>query len=1403
MKKVKNIRYILWVILLCGVFFNVRDAWAPPVITDYTAYPPFVVGSSNKANVMILFSNDHTNYYKGYNDTSDIDGDGSADTTYKNTIEYYGYFDPDKCYTYSSSGGGKFAPYGAASNHYCTGNRWSGNFINWATMSHADFVRKALTGGKRDSPESVNIAYLLRANIYDLSHSWNKVYSGADINQLTPFATTMTFRSRGTSLYVRTGSYPDASCSAAITTDWAYGDTGANCVTTAPSNTYTVTVEVCNSTIPGLLLAGLEDNCKTYQSGNQTYYKPAGLIVRHADEMRFGLMTYSVGSYNDKGGILRRNVQDVVNEINSNGTINSGIAESIIRYINDFTYKGWDPVAEMYYEAIRYFKALAPTTTYRCGGGAPWTDDSFPLYCNQGSNTWTDPIQSYCQKNYIIIVNDEYPSRDHNDLPSSAFSTGVAPNDSGINTYNWTDSVGSFEGINATSQQVGNLTGAASGACTPAEVISSLANVTGICPSEPTAQGTFNIAGLAYYAHTQDLRTGNCGGAACTNSQTIKTYAIAFRASPGGYQIPGDMNGDGDFLDAGDNRSMNQLYLAAKYGGFKDKNNNGQFDSGTDEWDVQNNSTGVQTADGIPDNYFTAEKGADFENAMGKIISDILERESSGTSASVLATTGEGEGAIYQAYFVPEKASGSTTITWLGYVQGLFTDKEGNIREDTNNNDTLDYSGDYIIRMSYNTTTQTTDVYKHADTDGNGFADDTDGDGDVDNNDAITGSPFALSDIIPIWEAGNVLWSTSPGSRVIKTSILDTCTSTTCTTTTGGFIDFATANRTMLRPYLRASTDNEAEAIIRYIRGEDTPMTVGGTTYTYRSRTMTIGGTSNTWKLGDVVYSTPTAVTKPSENFDFIYGDSTYAAFKTQYLNRRHVVYAGANDGMLHAFNGGVFNTTTHNYAGSGYTLGQELFAFIPQSLLPHLKWLTDTNYTHVYYVDLKPKVVDARIFTADATHVNGWGTVLIGGMRLGGRDITYLDTAFSPNQKTFYSAYFALDITNPDATDGSYGRLLWVYTDTTGDLNMTSSYPAVARTGPKNPFSTATGAWHVVFGSGPTSYTGASTKSGKIYVLDLATGALSRRFDDQAVLMDNAFMADPITVDMDLDYQVDVVYIGNTYCPSGTGCTSSTWAGRMYRIATGEDTNTANWQVPSVLFNPQQPITSAPSVAMDEKADLWLFFGTGRFLDTSDRTLDSTERWSFYGIKDTCKPWINPTCVPSYTAPPVKGTDLYDASSVIVCKGGGTTCAGGTAWSTVLNNAASKTGWYVDFSTAGERTLFKPAVIGGLAVWTTYTPNTNACASEGTSNIYAAFYKTGTAYKEFVFDQTGTTATAVDRSLSLGTGLPSSVGIMVTGDNEMVGFVQQSTGTIVQIRQTTPFALKGEVIGWKRGLIP
>jgi type IV pilus assembly protein PilY1 len=89
-------------------------------------------------------------------------------------------------------------------------------------------------------------------------------------------------------------------------------------------------------------------------------------------------------------------------------------------------------------------------------------------------------------------------------------------------------------------------------------------------------------------------------------------------------------------------------------------------------------------------------------------------------------------------------------------------------------------------------------------------------------------------------------------------------------------------------------------------------------------------------------------------------------------------------------------------------------------NLLPHLYWLTDPNYTHIPYIDLKPKVFDAKIFTADADHPYGWGTVLVVGMRFGGGKIkTDMDHDGIPESAggdtDMTSAYMVLDITNPE----------------------------------------------------------------------------------------------------------------------------------------------------------------------------------------------------------------------------------------------------------------------------------------------------------------------------------------------------------------------------------------------------
>ena len=127
--------------------------------------------------------------------------------------------------------------------------------------------------------------------------------------------------------------------------------------------------------------------------------------------------------------------------------------------------------------------------------------------------------------------------------------------------------------------------------------------------------------------------------------------------------------------------------------------------------------------------------------------------------------------------------------------------------------------------------------------------------------------------------------------------------------------------------------------------------------------------------LGDLVGSRPVYVRDPRRS----YGDPitpSYFDFKNLHAKRQPVVYIGGNDGMLHAFNA---------------TTGDEMWAFVPRTVLPRLYKLAETAYgsSHEFYVDGSPTVGDALIS-------GQWRTILVGGFGAGGR------------------GFYALDITDP-----------------------------------------------------------------------------------------------------------------------------------------------------------------------------------------------------------------------------------------------------------------------------------------------------------------------------------------------------------------------------------------------------
>lgn len=148
------------------------------------ATTPLFLTASVPPLVMLSLSNDHQLYFAAYPDYADLDGNGLAERTYNHAIDYYGYFDSYKCYTYSAS---RFQPSSITADKYCSGGLWSGNFLNYLSMSRIDTIRKILYGGYR-STDTATQTVLERSYLPNEAHSWVRYYDGTDIANLTPFS---------------------------------------------------------------------------------------------------------------------------------------------------------------------------------------------------------------------------------------------------------------------------------------------------------------------------------------------------------------------------------------------------------------------------------------------------------------------------------------------------------------------------------------------------------------------------------------------------------------------------------------------------------------------------------------------------------------------------------------------------------------------------------------------------------------------------------------------------------------------------------------------------------------------------------------------------------------------------------------------------------------------------------------------------------------------------------------------------------------------------------------------------------------------------------------------------------------------------------------------------------------
>ena len=466
---------------------------------------------------------------------------------------------------------------------------------------------------------------------------------------------------------------------------------------------------------------------------------------------------------------------------------------------------------------------------------------------------------------------------------------------------------------------------------------------------------------------------------------------------------------------------------------------------------------------------------------MQAAFDDISAKVSSGTAAAVANNkSGERGANIIQALFYP-KWPNDLEKKWMGDIQALW------------------FYVDPIVKFS-------------------GIYEDTVVDNELNlANDRAPGDNSIT--VKALWKAGELLHAREASDRKIYT-LLDT--GNILTDVTNEFNFSTVEKRNALKPLMNISAfaNADVDEIINYVRGSDG---------TLRSRKITNNGVDDKeWKLGDVINSTPQIHGNDGQNrYNIEYNDTSYTLFiNSNDYKTNNYVYAGSNDGMMHAFKLGLVSTVKDPdnpfkiaHITNSTDIGKEIWAYIPRNVLPYLKYCSDPDYCHQFLVDGSPLLFDASINKhSECTASNywectrqtklssgsldelktSWRTMLIGSTGLGGASRNLgvscnATSAAGPNNKCIntpingvgYSSYFALDVTKP-ATP----KLMWEFSDASIDAD--SSLDAAGKTAtkglglttpggiqirinsrkvltPSRSDKSTNGRWFAVFPSGPT----------------------------------------------------------------------------------------------------------------------------------------------------------------------------------------------------------------------------------------------------------------------------------------------------------------------------------------------
>jgi len=745
--------------------------------------------------------------------------------------------------------------------------------------------------------------------------------------------------------------------------------------------------------------------------------------------------------------------------------------------------------------------------------------------------------------------------------------------------------------------------------------------------------------------------------------------------------------------------------------------------------------------------FYASNNAEELATAITSAVTDIIGKSQAFTAATVPATRTADGGNIYTSLFVP-----SDQAYWEGHLK-LF--------QITSAGDILDANGACALL-----------------------------------NPSPPGeckSGQVAPSAVPFWDAGEEI--PDPAGRSLYTSLpatgkaaFDTSLAVSALGDPASALDDLTLADLALYPGNGQTTvTGLKDAIVQNIRGCVMGTGVGATACVRRP-----------WLLGDIFHSNPLVVGRPRS---FI-NEASYGAFALAHGDRTNVIYAGANDGFLHAFHAGDWQPTATPPSYDRGT-GEELFGFMPWPARRNARYLPiDTGARDYYFVDGSPAAADVWFYPTATTPSSGkaldgseWHTVVAGGLRQGGR------------------AYYALDVTDPSA--GGFPSYLWelpaenapaadlaAIGETWGQPILTKVQVEIGGKPYERWVAIVSGGYHKT--SDPNdalNYNAASTTGRGIYIIDVTNGRVLgvKRFTPAATdgrqLMLYAMPSTPSVFDIDHDGYADVIYIGDLggnvwkwvlkYDPlrgnklgdavnDAADVTQPTTRFRRWFAAQADGTSPLGVAVGGVTY--YKSIFFSPAGAFAQNR-FWLAFGTGEraALTRAHDTTVLTENNRFYSVKDEDPFDRRPTPIAMLTE-----ADLADQSASATCP-----------------NLAARSGYFFRVAD-GEKFVTDADIFSYWVITSTFTPasGTDPCAAGGNASLYIfklfcgqGFFYDSSSYAEGTGDLPGggpggngglSDPSAPDygdpasRHLELGAGMPTDPRVTVSPDGTRVVITQQ-----------------------------